>query len=491
VTVEKLEKETSAALSWKRELFLTLLMLGLLALFGYWQVADHLKLRRERAKVLSMMERDISMSLANILTSPPKFGPIAIKSAVADKVNRLMDSPKGSPLKAVAFINSEGDTVFSVRNPKAPKNWMKAEGFVSTGDFRLKLKSCGELLKSAGANARMPVALGTSEDVVDMMNIISEPVLFEGENEAPDSGLAAARLKKALKSERFKKKTIARVAFLVDVAFMRDAITHDLWKRSIALAFCVFAVTVLTVSIFNLNRNVKLRILLEKEREENLRAQETRLMAAGLAHDIKNPLNLVRGVAKSIADSADAAENRKKTSTIIDEVDRVNSRLDKFLAYSNPAPPKFESVDLGKTLRDVATILEADCEERNIKLDIDIPNLEVKADRQAVEQIFFNLMHNAIKAVGKDGRISVRVPNLSRKNGDRKFVAVDVADNGPGVPGKSVEDIFKPYFSLAPSGTGLGLAMVKRLCSKLGWSVEYIDNDGGGAIFRVDGMEKA
>jgi signal transduction histidine kinase len=438
------------------------------------------------------MKRDISMSLAGILMSPPKFGPIAIKSSVAQKINALMESSKGSPLKAVAFFNADGGTIFSVRTPDAPKNWMGMAGKEdASGRFRLTREPCGVLLQSAGIKQPTRVVLGTSEDVIEVMDIISRPVLFDGENEAPDSGLAAQRLKRALKSGKFKEKTVARIAFLVDMGFMRDAIAHDLWKRSIALAFCVFAVTVLTVSIFNLNRNVKLRILLEKEREENLRAQETRLMAAGLAHDIKNPLNLVRGVAKSITGSADSAEVRKKTSTIMDEVDRVNSRLDKFLAYSNPAPPKIENVDLRETLHDVAAILEADCDERNIDLRISVPAVEVKADRQAVEQIFFNLIHNAINAVGRNGRISVLVPNLPRKNGDRKFVAVDVADNGPGVPENAVEDIFKPYFSLTPSGTGLGLAMVKRLCSKLGWSVEYIDNDGGGAIFRVDGMEKA
>lgn len=478
------ERESAKAVPWKKELFLTLLMLCLLLLFGYWQVSDHLKLRREREKVLSLMERDISISIARILNAPPKFGPISIKSSVTEKINRLMESSKGTPLKAVAFLNAEGGVILNVTAHEAPGNWIGKGASKRLGRFKTIEKNCSELFGSAGSAAPRPVTLGNSEDVMEMMNLVSSPVLHaDGVSAPPDSGLAAARMKEALKTGKFKTNTIAKIVCLVEMGFMRDAISHDMLIRSISLAFCLLAFGIFTASLFNLNRNVKLKILLAKEKEENLHAQETRLMAAGLAHDIKNPLHLVRGVAQSIAEATADSDTMEKASLMIDEVDRVTSRLNKFMAYSNPTPIRREMIDLARTVEGVATILEADCEERNIKLDIDVPEMTVEADKQALEQIIFNLAHNAIKAVGKDGNIAVSVK--TGRMGRKKVAAIEVVDDGPGVPEDAVENIFKPYFTLSPSGTGLGLAVVKRLCEKQGWTIEYIDKNGKGAIFRV------
>ncbi len=470
----------------RKELALSLLPLGILAFFVYWQVSDHIRLRNESRNVTRLMKRDVSTALVGALNSPPKFGPVVVDKLIKSKILNLMTPRKNTPLMAVALKNQKGITILSVSKKGVPNDWLTTAP--GTGkDILLVERPYTEIAKEAGISAPSPVVVGNSADAFKVMASLSTPAdseLFP--DTPPESGLVAERLKGVMASENFKEKTVASVVYLLDVSFMRQTLRRDILARGGVLLFCCLAFAGLSWAIFKHNKNAKLEILLARERDKNLHAEETRLMAAGLAHEIKNPLNLVRGLARSLTDNGKEKQTPLKAKTIIDEVDKVNARLNKFIEYSNPTLPKFEKLSIRKAVEDAAAPLAFDCEDRQVTLAIEVEDIEVEADREALERIIFNLLHNAIKSLDDGGKVEV----VSLQSKKRTLLALEIRDNGPGIPDGAEEEIFKPYVSLA-SGTGLGLAIVNRLCSIQGWTARCVANPGKGAIFRVEGIKIA
>jgi len=478
-------KET--VVSWKKELLLTVLMLGLVSFFAYWQVTDHLRLRKEQQKIISFLQNDIETALAGILNSQPKFGPIIFKEPVTQKIDDLMASGKGNPLNAIAIFNAQNKLLLSVKKKDIPENWYKSEKNTST-PYMMITTPYSEIATSAGLTGSEPV-IGNRNTVTAMINLISE-FSDNGKNRAKtisqSGGEIGNQIKKILSEDYFRKNTVMKVAYLLDADFLHQTISKDLILRSVSLIFCFIALLILTYSLFNLNRNVKLKILLTKEQEKNTHFQEMHLLAAGLAHEIKNPLNLVRGITQSIAElNADSREINKKTSIVAEEVDRINSRLNSFLAYSNLNSPSPKKIYYKKIIDEIIALLTVDCEDKNIQIKNNIKDKKIWADEESLRQILFNLMHNAIKAVDKEGKISVTSCKMKNKN----FIAIQISDNGPGIPKESRKDIFKPYFTLDPSGTGLGLAIVKQLTFNHGWTIKYISTNEKGATFRIEGIK--
>jgi signal transduction histidine kinase len=112
--------------------------------------------------------------------------------------------------------------------------------------------------------------------------------------------------------------------------------------------------------------------------------------------------------------------------------------------------------------------------------------LVVQADEQMFRQALFNLLLNAIQAVGRSGRIQV----VAEKQNSSE-AALEVRDNGPGVPPDRRTEIFKPYFTMQEKGTGLGLAVVQQIVLAHGWEIECLANDPRGAVFRITHLKLA
>jgi signal transduction histidine kinase len=225
----------------------------------------------------------------------------------------------------------------------------------------------------------------------------------------------------------------------------------------------------------------ELQVRLVRASEMNLHLKEMNLAAAGLAHETRNPLNIIRGLAQIISKQQDASpEVRAKTRDIIDETDRVTAQLNEFINYSRPREVRHAPTDLSAVVGEVARTLNYDIQEKSIQLQIVVEPFTIEADEQLLRQALFNLVLNAVQAVPVKGEIRIRA---SRRNNEEAFI--EISDNGPGVPQANRAEIFKPYFTTHAEGTGLGLSVVQQIVQAHGWDIQCLPNEPAGALFRI------
>jgi two-component system, NtrC family, sensor histidine kinase HydH len=206
--------------------------------------------------------------------------------------------------------------------------------------------------------------------------------------------------------------------------------------------------------------------------------------AAGLAHETRNPLGLIRGWTQRLADSgADSSDARQRVQAVIEECDRVTARINQFLAFARPSDPKPERFDLTALVGELAVLLEPDLNAKHLSIGRMTGNNPILADREMLREALFNLLQNAVQASPEDETVEISVAR--RRDGRLR---IEIADRGAGVPREAVASLFVPYFTTRAGGTGLGLAIVRRIAAAHGWEVGYSPRPGGGAIFWLDGI---
>ena len=162
----------------------------------------------------------------------------------------------------------------------------------------------------------------------------------------------------------------------------------------------------------------------------NTHLKEMNLAAAGLAHETRNPLNIIRGLAQMISKQPGTPpEIQKKSREIIDEADKVAAQLNEFINYSRPREVRRSGLALGSVVNEVVRALNYDLEEKKIRLQVKGEPLNIEADEQLLRQALFNLLLNAIQAVDGSGEIQIVA-----QNADAAEASLEVRDNGPGVP---------------------------------------------------------
>jgi signal transduction histidine kinase len=209
--------------------------------------------------------------------------------------------------------------------------------------------------------------------------------------------------------------------------------------------------------------------------------------AAGLAHETRNPLGLIRGWAQRLVQTGfDSPEQQRQAESIVEECDRVTARINQFLAFARPPRPTLQSVRLNDLLDELAMILEPDLEAHQIKIGRDSSMLEitVQADRELLRQALFNLLQNALQASPSGSVVDVAI--RSGQDGRKR---IEVANRGDSVAAEIVESLFTPYFTTRPGGTGLGLAIVRHISRAHGWQAGYSPRSGGGSVFWLDGIQ--
>ena len=263
---------------------------------------------------------------------------------------------------------------------------------------------------------------------------------------------------------------------------------HDLWLRCIITFFAGISAVGAGVAWRNLAESSKLQIRLVRASELNTHLKEMNLAAAGLAHETRNPLNIVRGLAQMISKRPDAPpEIRNKAREIIDETDKVTVQLNEFINYSRPRELRRSSLALncGRRRSRPRPELRYPGETR-FRWGSREKSLSIEADEQLLRQVLFNLVLNAIQAMGEGGEIQIVVQRRSASE-----ASIEVKDNGPGVPPDRRTEIFKPYFTTQQKGTGLGLAIVQQIVLAHGWEIECLSNEPKGAIFRITHLKIA
>ena len=262
---------------------------------------------------------------------------------------------------------------------------------------------------------------------------------------------------------------------------------HDLWLRLVILSLATALILGSGLVWRNLAKVSDLQIRLVRASELTTHLKEMNLAAAGLAHETRNPLNIIRGLAQMISKRSDTApEIRDKSRAIVDEADKVAAQLNEFINYSRPREVRRSPLALSSVVNEVVRALNYDLEEKKIQLHVNGDALTVEADEQMLRQALFNLILNAIQAVDGDGDIQVHAEKTSASEGH-----LEVRDNGPGVPAESRAEIFKPYFTTQKTGTGLGLAVVQQIVLAHGWEIECLANQPKGALFRISHLKLA
>ena len=263
--------------------------------------------------------------------------------------------------------------------------------------------------------------------------------------------------------------------------------THDWWLRCIIGFFAGISALGAGLAWRNIGRTAELQIRLVRASELNSHLKELNLAAAGLAHETRNPLNIIRGQAQMISRQPDATPDvREKSKTIVDETDKVTAQLTEFINYSRPREVRRTRVALAAAGNEIVRTLGHDLEEKKLRVEVTGDPLAIEADEQLLRQVLFNLLINAIQAVEENGKIQIVV----QRAGPTEAV-LEVRDDGPGVPPENRQEIFKPYFTTHQKGTGLGLAVVQQIVLAHGWEVACVGNEPRGAIFRITHLKIA
>jgi len=258
------------------------------------------------------------------------------------------------------------------------------------------------------------------------------------------------------------------------------------WLRS-----CVVAAGGLVLICVALAWRATVRLAEARGRARVLEAEtrhfhELSQAAAGLAHETRNPLSLVRGWTQRLAQSElHSPDAQRQARTVVEECDRVTSRINQFLAFARPSEPSLEAVDPNRIVDELAALLEPDLVAKNLRLSRTESELRrtVRADREMLRQALFNLVQNAIQFAPQGGTVEITV--AAGEDGSSR---IEVADRGPGVEAEAVESLFAPYFTTRSDGTGLGLAIVRRIATVHGWQVGYRPRPGGGSVFWLNGI---
>lgn len=226
----------------------------------------------------------------------------------------------------------------------------------------------------------------------------------------------------------------------------------------------------------------------KKAWEQRLRRQEKLTamgeLASGVAHEIRNPLNAISIIAQRFGWEFKPTENEQEyrdlANSIVSETQRVSSIIERFLEFARPPVLNLQRHDLPEVLRNVFTVVESEAKEQGVALKLDgSESVELKLDRNQMQQVFLNLLQNSLQATPAGGTIEVKI---SRDGAD---AMVEVRDTGKGIPPEHLNRIFDLYFTTKENGTGMGLSICHRIVTEHAGRIEVSSEEGKGTTFKI------
>jgi signal transduction histidine kinase len=465
------------------------MLVAIWAMLMVWQTAEHLRARQAFEHKVVDRGRYISTTCGRLLRARSFFG-IVYRERLEAALNTLVDT---NELRAVQLLNTNGEALASAGVPfeLPPRN--ELEGGVFWSDNTVILENPVDL----GTNVPQLIlpreireelrSLETNRVPASITNVVPTSTNTTSTNAPPrrrNDWRGQGRpywMPPEEYKELVEKKGAHTFVVVMSTEVARRAILNDLWMRVIIALLGTIAVAGYGLAWRSLEKTSELQVRLVRASELNLHLKELNLAAAGLAHETRNPLNIIRGLAQLIAKQQNVSpEIQGKSREIINETDRVTAQLNEFINYSRPREVRRAPTNLNSMASEVVRTLNYDIEEKSIQLQLQIDPLIIEADEQLLRQALFNLVLNAIQAVPAKGIILIRA---SRRNNEEAFI--EISDNGPGVPPENRAEIFKPYFTTNEEGTGLGLAVVQQIILAHGWEIECAANEPAGALFRI------
>jgi signal transduction histidine kinase len=489
----------------KRSLGIYVVLLGCGLGVCAWQWGEHRRFEQAARQALINRGRDITTTLGIVVSSQRRFGNLVAKDRIESALQGLIHEGE---LESIAIVGATGETIASAGRPVELSPEMMGGRGVYWHDQALTLMNLMDLGPAGGT---------AEENALPAALVVSTPRMTKAFRTGSGRGGAAARADSrstpadggagsaaAQASPRFpysrpawmdkeeydaliKKQGVHSLVISLSTDEMRRAVRSDLWLRALVSLLASGAAIVSVFAWRNVSRNSELQIRLVKAGEMNSHLSQMNFAAAGLAHETRNPLNLIRGLAQVISMETQGAPKLKEhASTIIEEADRVTVQLNEFIDFSKPREAHFAPVDVPRLVADVARTLLPDIEDKHIRLESPTTPLVVEADEQLFRQALFNLLLNAVQAVPAAGQIEIHWLATSATE-----ASLEIRDDGPGVPEGERTNIFKPYVTMRPKGAGLGLAIVQQIVAAHRWEIVCEPNKPNGAVFRISHLKIA
>jgi signal transduction histidine kinase len=508
----------------RRRHFVFALLAGAWLLVAGWQVQEHQRVVEAAKSDLRNRSHEIASTLSAVTRALRFRGAIfqerldpVLNELVSPHTNALL---KSSGLLALALLNVEGEAVVSAGNTNLLTRELAAERETWSADHvTFVLPMAGANVSPEGATNNPTVVLPAFRDLTnepprsrDFPRREPSPgetnppppvtnALGEIENPPPlppEDGDRRDRSRgrrppwmRGMTDDEFKalaaRRELHGLVLVMSAENFAATCRHDWWLRGIIGFFA--AVSALGAGLVwrNFGRTAELQIRLVRASEQNAHLKELNLAAAGLAHETRNPLNIIRGQAQMLSRAPGTpAETREISRVIVGETDKVTAQLTEFINYARPREVRRTKVLPAALAGEVIRTLGYDIEEKKLRVEIGGEALSIEADEQLLRQVIFNLLLNAIQAVGENGAIQFIL-----QRAEKNEAVIEVRDDGPGVPAENRREIFKPYFTTNQTGTGLGLAVVQQIVHAHGWEIECLANEPRGAVFRISHLKIA
>lgn len=516
----------------RRTLTVYTLLAAVWALVVVWQAEEHYRFRQAAKNDLNNRSRAIANTISACIRGMRFRGAVRkdrLQPLLDEMVNgRTNDVVQSSEVTSIALLNLAGEKIVAAGRPidfsqedilQRGEHWgLRNVTFVNPVDLGASLAS--------EDNTNPTVVLPPRRDFTNSLTQNRPPPPARPERQAPPAegpphalpadgraeGVtnlaseqarrreAEGRTREAGRSRRppwlsglsegeyqslLRQNTLHDLVLAMSIESFRAISARDLWLRLIIVFLATVSALGSGLAWRNLVTSSDLQIRLVRASELNTHLKEMNLAAAGLAHETRNPLNIIRGLAQMVSKQPETSpEIQQKSREIITEADKVAAQLNEFINYSRPREVRRSVIALTPLVNEVVRALNYDLEEKNIGLEVRGESLSIEADEQMLRQALFNLLLNAIQAVDKGGKIEV----VSERGVGTEAI-LEVRDDGPGVPPDRRTEIFKPYFTMQKTGTGLGLAVVQQIVLAHGWDIECAANAPKGALFRISHLK--
>ncbi len=268
----------------------------------------------------------------------------------------------------------------------------------------------------------------------------------------------------------------------------RDYETIHRFQWIVASSFLLF-VGILFVTILLIGRRAERiitaraaeRFKLEEQLNQAERLAALGEMIAGVSHEIRNPLGIIRSTAEFLDSRMQDEKQKRFSSIIVEESTRLNDILTEFLDFARPKDLRPSSCKIEEILDKNLMVLEAECHRLGIGVvrQYGTGDYCLEADHDLLYRAFVNIFANSLQAMPQGGNLLIRTAITNGGEGD-SLVEIEIQDTGPGIPKEVIKKIFNPFFTTREKGTGLGLAIVQTIIDNHSGEIEVTSREGEG-----------